>query len=159
MPLVQLSPQSTQAGVSFQLKKLGFITVKGMLSRLEGTIDFRPADLENSSFNVSIPTKSINTENEKRDEHLRGPDFFFVEKYPAISFKSSAVVKENSHYLAQGELTILATEKQVEIPFQFTGEVLSGQFTLNRIDYQLGKKFPAFFIAKTVSITFICDLN
>lgn len=144
---------------NFSVKKIGILTVKGSLSDLNGTIIFDENDLNNASFDVSANTATINTGNEKRDEHLKSEDFFFVKNYPSIRFKSTSIKKENDTYQAIGNLTILETKKEVSIPFTFENNVFSGSLSLNRLDYNLGKKFPTFFIGNHIQILINCKIN
>lgn len=132
------------------------LTVKGSLPDLSGTIRFNPDDLAASLFDISIGTSNIDTDNEKRDEHLRNEDFFHVAEYPKISFKSTSIHKENSSFLVKGNLTILETSKKISIPFDFDSNTFTGQFSLDRSDYGIGKKFPGFFISKNVQISIKC---
>lgn len=156
MPTKNLSIESTDSAVSFTVKKLGFLTIKGTLSDFTGTLAFDPTDLANSSFEVCVSTASINTGNPKRDEHLRSQDFFSSEEHPTICFKSSSIQPHEEHYKAIGKLSILNTSQEIAIPFQVQEGTISGEFSLNRFDYGLGSKFPAFFIGKTIHVSIDC---
>ncbi|MEM6845437.1 MAG: YceI family protein [Bacteroidota bacterium] len=148
--------EGAESKASFSVKKLGFITVTGDLSNISGTIHFDPDDLSSCLFDINVPTSTINTNNEKRDEHLRTQDFFFVEQHPDISFQSTVVGQENGHYFTSGNLHLLGTTQEVKLPFSFEEGVFKGDFSLNRFDYALGKKFPSFFVGKTVQISIHC---
>ena len=150
------SPNST---VSFSVKKLGLLTVKGQISDLDGEIEFDKEDLDSSSFNVSIGASTIDTGNQKRDEHLKSKDFFFVKEHPKISFISTSIVEKEGKYQVKGNLTMLETTKEVSIPFTFINKVFSGEFSLNRKDYKLGAKFPALIVAKTIQISINCKIK
>lgn len=154
-----LKIDANASAADFSVKKFGILTVKGSLSDLNGTIIFDKNDLNNASFDVSANTATIDTDHEKRDEHLKSEDFFFVKNYPKISFKSTSIKKENDTYQAIGNLTVLETTKEVSIPFTFENNVFSGSFSLNRLDYSLGKKFPTFFIGKNIQVSINCKIN
>lgn len=143
---------TSQSKVSFTIKKLGLITIKGTIFDLQGTIIFKENDLESSNFKVSISPVTIDTGNAKRDEHLKSNDFFYVKEFPQISFQSTSIQKENDHFLADGELTLLNKTKNVRIPFTVKDGTLIGNFNINRLDYQLGKKFPTIIVGKSVQI-------
>ena len=81
------------------------------------------ADITKSSVNVTIKTASINTDNEKRDAHLRNADFFDAAKYPEITFKSKRVVKEKNGFVAVGDLTMRAVTREISLPFEILGKV------------------------------------
>ncbi len=144
---------------NFSVKKIGLLTVKGSLSDLNGTIIFDENDLNSSSFDVNANTATINTGSEKRDEHLKSEDFFFVKNYPSIRFKSTSIKATNGTYQAIGNLTILETTKEITIPFTFENNVFSGSFSINRLDYNLGKKFPTLVVGKNIQISINCKIN
>ncbi len=148
----------TSSKVSFNVKKLGFINVKGVLSNLNGEISFSKENVSNSSFNISLSTNTINTGSKKRDEHLKSEDFFNVDNYPTINFRSTSIIDLDGKYLAVGKLTILETTRELEIPFEFENNTITGQFSLNRLDYNLGK-IPSFIVSKTIHILINCKVN
>ncbi|MEM6394732.1 MAG: YceI family protein [Bacteroidota bacterium] len=154
-----LDIDATASKATFNVKKLGFINVSGHLSGISGTIQFASENLSDSLFDISVPTKSINTDNEKRDEHLRNQDFFSVDQYPEITFKSTTVGQEGGQYFTSGHLSILGATKEVRIPFSFEEGAFEGSFSLNRLDYALGKKFPSFIVGKTIQISIFCKTN
>jgi polyisoprenoid-binding protein YceI len=104
-------------------------TVKHMMSRVTGrfndftgTINADPANPAASSVEFTINAASIDTDNADRDKHLKSPDFFDVEKTPAITFKSSKVTPAgNNKYNVDGTLTIHGVSKQVSLPVEFLG--------------------------------------
>ncbi len=151
-----LTIDSSSSEAAFSVKKVGFITVKGTLSDFSGQITFDKEDVENSSFEVSVNTNTIKTDSAKRDEHLRNQDFFDVDNYPNISFKSTSIQSSGTQFKALGNLTILQTTKSIEIPFDYNNGVFSGNFFINRLDYGLGKKFPSLIVGKTIQISISC---
>ena len=86
MALIKKLIDTPKSKVSFSIKKLGFLTIKGTLSDLHGSVYFDENNLQNSNFEVSISTLTIDTGNAKRDEHLKSEDFFNVQEFPKISF-------------------------------------------------------------------------
>ena len=70
-----------------------------------------------------IKSASINTNNENRDRHLRSPDFFDVEKYSELSFKSKRIERRSDGFLATGDLTIHGVTKEVSMPFKLSAPV------------------------------------
>ncbi|MDN5217329.1 YceI family protein [Fulvivirgaceae bacterium BMA12] len=138
----KLSVIKEMTEISFDIKNFG-LKVNGSFSGLEGEIIFDEALPASSSFNVKLPANSVNTNNKSRDKHLRSDDYFDVEKYPLITFKSVSVTKTGDNYEVKGKLTIKNTTKEVVIPFTYekvtgTGK-LKGQLMLNRRDYKVGK--------------------
>jgi len=153
MTLKTLEIDTSQSKVSFHIKKLGFLTIKGALADFQGNIAFDDNDLENSKLDVSVGVITIDTGNAKRDEHLKSNDFFYVKEFPKIKFQSTKIRKEKDQFLAIGQLTILNKTNEVSIPFSYKNKSLKGNFSLNRLDYDLGKKFPTFIVGKTVQIS------
>ena len=151
-----LTIDSSSSEAAFSVKKVGFITVKGTLSDFSGQITFDKEDVENSSFEVSVNTNTIKTDSAKRDEHLRNQDFFDVDNYPNISFKSTSIQSSGTQFKALGNLTILQTTKSIEIPFNYDNGIFSGHFSINRLDYLLGQKFPSLIVGKTIQISISC---
>lgn len=155
----KLEIDTSNSEVSFSVKKLGILTVKGHLSDLKGEIVFNEKDLNNSLFNVSIGSSTVDTGNQKRDEHLRSKDFFHVKEHPKINFISSSIEEVNGHYQVIGNLTLLKTTKQVVVPFTYNDKTLNGQFSLNRKEFGLGAKFPALVVGKTIQISINCKIK
>jgi len=138
----QYKATDTGSSIKFTIKNFGFET-DGSFTGLQGTISFDPADVNKDSFELSIDANTINTDNSMRDSHLRKEDYFDVQKYPRIGFVSSGVtVDRNAHFTAKGQLTIKNTTKEISIPFTATprdgGYLFTGEFKLNRRDYQVG---------------------
>lgn len=133
--------------VGFKVKHL-FSFVTGRFDDVAGTITVDPAMPENSSVEVVIQTKSINTANEKRDTHLRSADFFDVEKFPKMTFKSKKVVRTGEKTAdVIGDLSLHGVTKEVTLKTTFlgkgkgmTGDLQTGwkaATTINRSDYGL----------------------
>ena len=97
----------------------------------------------------------INTKNSKRDTHLLQKDFFYAEKYPIITFKSSEITKNENGYTAKGGLNITGNSQTIEIPFKYENNRVTGSFTINRKDFNFGK-IPAFVASNVVNISFDC---
>jgi len=130
---------------SFKVKHMMISTVEGRFGEVAGVVQFDEKDLTKSSVEATIKTASITTDNENRDKHLKSPDFFEVEKYPAITFKSKRIEKRGSNYVAIGDLTIKDVTKEVDLPFEFNtiktarGTILgaTAELKINRMDYHV----------------------
>lgn len=136
-PLISYKINSDQAKVGFDIRNLG-LNVDGTFSGLTGTVQFDAEDLAASKIEAKIPVKSINTDIKKRDEHLRGEDFFDVAKYPNISFSSTSITSSDGGYKVVGNFTIKKTTKSVSIPFTFSNSTFVGKFEIDRRDYGVG---------------------
>ena len=100
-----------------------FNKVHGSFTDYSGAIVFDPKSLATSSVEVTIQDSSIYTANEKRDNHLRTEDFFWVEKHPTIGFKSTKVIagKDAKHFNVAGDLTIRGVTKPVTLAVEYLG--------------------------------------
>lgn len=138
---------ATDAGskVRFVIKNFG-INTGGTFGGLAGTIVFDQANLAEASFNVSVDAKTVDTDMEARDNHLRKAEYFDVEKYPKLSFRSTKVTTTNKEgYLYMfGVITIKNVSKEISFPFKQTskddGILFEGEFKLNRLDFGVGGK-------------------
>ena len=100
--------------VGFSVKHLMISTVRGRFGDVRGTITLNGADLTRASVEAEIATASIDTRTEQRDAHLRSADFFEVEKYPAITFRSRRVERmKGDRYRIIGDLTIRDVTREV----------------------------------------------
>lgn len=132
--------------VGFSVPILGGLSqVSGKFSDFKATIAYDEADITKSSVMATIKTASIDTGIERRDAHLRNPDFFDAEKFPDITFQSSRVEKKGKQLLVHGTLTMHGVAKEIAIPFSITGKNtnpdnkrvfgFAGRLKLNRRDY------------------------
>jgi polyisoprenoid-binding protein YceI len=131
---------------AFQVRHI-LTKVRGTFRDFGGTINFDKAKPENSSVEFRIKTGSIDTGVQKRDDHLRSPDFFDAANNPEIIFKSTKIVaKGNNHYDVTGDFTMHGVTKQITLPVTFLGEqkFMKGAkagfetaLTINRKDYGL----------------------
>lgn len=109
-----LDPAHTS--VTFKVRHLMISNVKGEFARVTGSVTFNPADLANSSIDVSIDAASINTRDPQRDEHLKGADFLDVAKYPNITFQSDEVIFSGTGtYEVTGNLAIHGVTREIAL--------------------------------------------
>jgi polyisoprenoid-binding protein YceI len=98
----------------FKVKHMMISNVKGQFTRVKGVLTLNEADLSQSQVQASIDAASINTRDEQRDGHLKSADFFDVEKFPALAFKSTRVSPAGDGELAvTGDLTIHGVTRSV----------------------------------------------
>jgi polyisoprenoid-binding protein YceI len=136
---------TTHSEVSFRIRHL-VSRVPGTFTSWGGTIVADPNDLETGSVDVTIRTASINTKNERRDAHLRSPDFFAADSFPEITFKSRSVAVEGPAITVTGDLTMRGVTKAVVLTGEYAGIIgppeprkqrigFSVSTRLNRLDY------------------------
>jgi len=134
-----IDPMHTSFG--FTVKHMMISNVPGEFDKFSGQIVYSPTDLAGSSANVSIDVSSINTRIDKRDAHLKSPDFFDAAQFPAITFVSTIFTPTS----ITGNLTMKGVTKSVTIPVTISGPVktmmggqaigITGSVTINRQDY------------------------
>lgn len=140
---------TTHSGVHFSVRHLMVSKVRGSFSKYSVDLAFDPANPSAGKVDVTIDAASIDTKEEKRDGHLRSPDFFDVEKYPTLTFKSSKVeAKDAENLVVHGDLTIHGVTKPVSLAVEFAGATkdpwgntkagFSAHTTINRKDFGLG---------------------
>ncbi|QOI98948.1 MAG: YceI family protein [Flammeovirgaceae bacterium] len=115
--------------------KIGFSVVHMVVSETEGvfkdysaTVVSKSDDFNGAEVTFSAKVASINTENERRDNHLKSPDFFDAEKFPEITFKGN-LVKEGSKYKLKGDFTMKGVTKKVEFDVVYGGTINTGRGT------------------------------
>lgn len=109
--------------VGFTVTHMMISEVDGTFSDYQGSIELDGTDLLTLKSSGTIKVASISTDNEKRDKHLRSPDFFDAEKYPEIKFVTTGVKKEKSGYVATGKLTMRGVTKDVRLPLTLKGPI------------------------------------
>jgi polyisoprenoid-binding protein YceI len=95
----------------FKVKHMMISNVKGHFSKVSGVLTLDASDLSKSTVEATIDVTSVETRDAQRDGHLKGADFFDVEKYPTMTFKSFKVVPQDG--VVEGELTIKGVTKTV----------------------------------------------
>lgn len=98
---------------TFAVKHLLISTVRGDFGKTEGVVVIDDADHSRSTVQATIDVASVNTREEKRDTHLKSPDFFDVAKFPSITFKSTKVEKAGEGHKVTGDLTIKGVTRSV----------------------------------------------
>jgi polyisoprenoid-binding protein YceI len=127
--------------LAFEVTHAGIATIHGRFNEVDGQFSLG----DDPSFNFTIEAASIDTNNQKRDGHLRSPDFFNVKEYPTITFESTNVEETEQGYDVTGELTMHGTRRTITVPVTYGGQTefpegvqrhgFTAEFTLNRSDY------------------------
>jgi len=105
---------ASHSNASFSVKHMMITNVRGEFTKLEGKVSWDPTKPEATKIEAMIDVASINTREEKRDGHLKSPDFFDAEKFPQITFKSKSVKAKGAEELSvTGDLSIHGVSKEV----------------------------------------------
>ena len=163
----QIDPSHSTA--NFSIKHMMIAKVHGGFEKLSGKFIYDAANPKNSSVEVSIDAASVNTREAQRDAHLKGADFFDVEKYPTLNFKSTSFGDDQ----IKGELTIHGVTKEVILDVDGPSEeikdpwgnikiALSGSTKIKRKDFGLtwnaALEAGGLLVADDVAITFDVQL-
>jgi polyisoprenoid-binding protein YceI len=138
----------THSRIGFAARHAMVATVRGQFGDFTANVHLDEDRPENSTAEITLQAASLSSGNADRDAHLFSEDFFNVEKYPAISFKStSAERKSEDTYVLHGELTIRDITRPVSVEFEKTGTVVDpwgnfrvgfeGKATVSRKDWDL----------------------
>jgi len=157
-----IDPNHSQ--VNFGIKHLQVSTVRGSISGVTGNVIWDEKDPTKSSVEAAINTTTVTTNNEKRDAHLKSADFFNVEKFPTMTFKSTAVTGAPGKLQVVGDLTLAGVTKSVTLdvdgptpPQKGMGGKLVTGFSatgkLKRSDFNFGSKFAEPMLSDEVQFT------
>jgi polyisoprenoid-binding protein YceI len=112
----------THSELGFKIKHLMISNVSGSFKNFTVEVESKGEDFSTAQINLRAAMTSISTNNEQRDAHLRNSDFFEVEKYPELSFKSTRVETiENDRFALYGELTLKDVTNPVKLDVEFNG--------------------------------------
>lgn len=156
--------------VTFEVAHLVISTVTGEFKKFEGNFKFNPDDFSQSQLEASVNTSSIDTAVQKRDDHLKSPDFFDAKKFPKMIFKSKSAKKTGSDsFDLMGDLTIRGVTEPVTFKVKYKGQIKSKDKTIqaykavaeiNRKDF--GMNFQNIVeagpvVGDVVTITLVCE--
>ncbi|MCH8317474.1 MAG: YceI family protein [Bacteroidetes bacterium] len=131
--------------IGFKIGNMWVMNVKGTMGGLKGQLVIA-TNINESIVELSLKPGTINSGIKKRDDHLKGDEFFDVEKYSSITFKGNLISQVDNGYIAKGDLTIKDVTKTVEVPFNYNGmeekngtmvAKFSGKVTIDRKDFHL----------------------
>ena len=107
--------------IGFKVRHNGLIEIPGFFRDFTGTVNYDAKDVKKSTVEFTAKATSIDTGVGGRDNHLRSKDFFEVEKYPEITFKSTKVEKKGKAWMLTGDFTMKGVTKSLTFPFHITG--------------------------------------
>ncbi|HXC95176.1 MAG TPA: YceI family protein [Edaphobacter sp.] len=158
------------AQTNFQIRHMGVSTVRGSISGITGTIVWDDKDLSKSGVEATIDTATVNTNNAGRDKDLKSANYFDVEKFPTMTFKSTSVKRVDGKLQVIGDLTLAGVTKSVTLDVdgptppqkgmggkQVIG--LSATGMIKRSDFNFAPKMPSMALGDEVKITIDVEAN
>jgi polyisoprenoid-binding protein YceI len=133
------------SSVVFKIKHANVNYVYGRFNEVSGTFTL---DGDKSTVEAAAPIKSVDTNNPKRDEHIKGPDFFNSKQFPEVSFKSTKVEEKDGKLSVTGDLTLHGVTKSITVALEKLGPGplmnetragLAGEFTIKRSEFGMDK--------------------
>ncbi|MEK7854960.1 MAG: YceI family protein, partial [Acidobacteriota bacterium] len=132
--------------IGFKVKHMGLIEVPGYFRDFTGAVTYDAKDPAKSTVQFTAKATSVDTGVGGRDTHLRSADFFEVEKFPELSFKSTKVEKKGSGWMVTGDFTLKGVTKTISFPFNISGFLpadqrsggkmgITAETSINRRDY------------------------
>ena len=161
-PLWKNDPAHSQ--IAFTVKHLGISDVSGVFNDFDVKVLSSKPDFSDAVFELDVKVASIDTRVEARNKHLKSADFFDVEQYPAVHFKSTGIEKSgDNEYQLTGDLSLHGVTKAVTMKLEYRGTVENPmdkkQTTgfrvtgvIKRSDFNLGNGFPPPMISDEVHI-------
>jgi len=126
------SVDPVHSSVVFKVKHANASWFQGMFDSINGKVSIDPAKPEAGSVSLTIAVDSVDTNDKKRDDHLKGPDFFNGKENPNITFSSSKIAKKGDKFEVTGDLAMAGKSKSITIEVEKTGE---GEFFGKRVGF------------------------
>lgn len=158
--------------IGFKARHMGLVEVPGFFRDFTGTVNFDNKDVTKSTVEFTAKATSVDTGVAGRDNHLRTKDFFEVEKFPDITFKSTKVSKKGKGYLMTGDFTMKGVTKSITFPFQIAGWLpadersggkmgIAAETTINRRDYGVnwGTNLPSGIAAVSDEVKIVLQIE
>ena len=163
----------SHSNVKFAVTHMVVSEVEGNFKMFDGTVEHTKPDFTDAKINFTVDVASVNTDNERRDGHLKSDDFFNAEKFPKMTFVSSGVKSlGNNKYEIAGNLTIRDVTKPVVFATTYGGTIATkngakagfkAKTTINRFDYNLkwdaATESGGLVVSKDIDITINVELN
>lgn len=159
------------SNISFSISHFTIATVKGTFDTFQGTLQSNGDNFENAQLSVGIDAKSINTNQNDRDKHLRSDDFLGVDKNPKITFVSTRFEKESEkEYKVYGTFTMNGVSKQLVLNATYKGSFEHPQFKktisvfeiqadIPRLDFKVGQSYPNAVLGESVKLNSTIELT
>lgn len=142
---VSFKLDTTHSWILFKVNHLGLGTAWGSFNKFDGSFALDAEKMGESSVSLTIDAASVDTNNKKRDDHLKGPDFFNAKEFPSMTFTSTKVTGDADAFEVTGTLELLGKKKEVTVAMSKVGEGddpwgnyragFEGSLTIDRTDF------------------------
>jgi polyisoprenoid-binding protein YceI len=158
------------SGIEFRVLHLGVSHVSGSFSKVTGVVQLDDKEISHSKVDASVDVSTLNTQEPKRDDHLKSPEFFNLAQFPAITFKSTSLSKVGDKLQLTGDLTLAGVTKSITLTVDgpaapqkgMGGAIVSGfsaTGTLSRKDFNFGQKYVAPMLGDDVTFTIDIEMD
>lgn len=156
--VVRLRIEPAESALTFHATSR-LVNADGRFHRFGGTVTVDPRDPTSARASVTVEAASIDTDNTKRDNHLRSQDFFWAERYPTIVFESTRAERASGGVVVVGRLTIRGVTRDIRVPTTVElspdGFVARGDFELKRSDYEMNYQSRLNPVGDVVRVSFV----
>lgn len=126
---------AAHSSIGFSVRHMAISNVRGAFTGASGTLEVDSKNPTRSTVEVDIEVKSIDTRNDKRDDHLKSTDFFDAGQYPTIHFKSTKLEKAGKNYKLHGQLSMHGVTKPVVLAVETSGKSTKDPFGMTRLGF------------------------
>lgn len=142
------------SSVEFSIRHLGISDVRGTFPVVTGSLEMNGDDAMNAKLNVTLDVRSVNTNNQMRDQHIQAADYFDTANFPQAAFVSKKIERDGDKLQVTGDFTLRGVTKEAVLEVaELSGEVFdptskmikrgaSGAMTINRKDYEMTIQMP-----------------
>jgi polyisoprenoid-binding protein YceI len=152
---------AAKSSLSFAFNQAGGIN-KGKFGKFDVKLSLTPEQLATSKLDVLVQVGSLDTDDDERDQILKGAELFDVAKHPDAKFTSASITRTGAdRYEAAGKLIIRGVARDVRIPFTFKAGAMSGELVIKRLDFGVGQGEwkSTEWVANEVTISFALRLT
>ena len=158
------------SSINFEVRHMGVSNVHGSLGEVSGTLLYNEKEITKSSVEATASTTTVSTGVEKRDTHLKSPDFFDAAKFPKLSFKSTSLSNAGGQLKLTGDLTLNGVTKSVTLDVDgpappqtdqkgVTRSGFSATGKLKRSDFGFGPKFPSAVVGDDIKFSIDVEID
>lgn len=139
---------AAHSSMVFSVRHMGVANFWGRFNKIDAKVDLNPEHARGGSISITIDAASVDTANQRRDDHLRNPDFFNAKEFPTVTFTSTMIERRDGHFRVTGDLAMIGTTRSITVDLKQTGKAthprsgspligLEADFTIRRSDFNM----------------------